>query len=201
MKSPNIMRNFILSSITIVLFSLTATSQQIDSLRPIANKFNNLIESSNTFKGYKVVDQEELTDLQKETSLYIQNLKAQIEESDKAVLAQEQNMAQLQAELASVNAQLEEVKAEKDAIEFLGMPFSKATYKSLMWSIVGVLVLALAFFVYRFKKGNSTTMEAKKRMLETEKEFEAYRAKSLEKEQKLGRMLQDERNRHAHKAG
>jgi len=189
------MKNFILSSFTILFFCLSATSQATDSLRPIANKFNNLIESSNTFKGYKVVDQAELTDLQKETSIYIQELKSEIEESNKDVLAQQENMEALEAQLASVNTQLAGVRAEKDAIEFLGMPFSKGSYKSIMWSIVGILVLALAFFVYRFKKGNSTTLEAKKRKLETEKEFEAYRAKSLEKEQKLGRMLQDERNR------
>lgn len=196
------MKNFILSSITVLLFSLSAFSQATDSIgRPIAKKFNTLIESSNTFKGYKVVDQEELTDLQEETFNHIQNLKAEIEESQNAVLAQKENMAQLEAELASVNAQLETVKAEKDAIEFLGMPFSKGTYKSLMWSIVGVLVLALALFVYRFKKGHSTTQEAKKRLAETEKEFEAFRVKSLEKEQKLGRMLQDERNRHSQKVG
>ena len=195
------MKNFILSSITILLFSLSASSQATDSIRPIASKFNNLIEASNTFKGYKVGDQEELTDLQKETYAYIQELKLQIEESDNAIQAQKENTADLEAKLASVNTQLEEVRAEKDAIEFLGMPFSKGAYKSLMWSIVGVLVLALALFVYRFKKGHSSTLEAKKRMLETEKEFEAFRAKALEKEQKLGRMLQDERNRHSQKVG
>jgi hypothetical protein len=30
---------------------------------------------------------------------------------------------------------------------------------------------------------------------ETEKEFDIYRAKALEKEQRLGRMLQDEKNK------
>lgn len=195
------MKNFILSSITILLFSLSGYSQTTDSIKPIAKKFNSLIEASNTFKGYKVVDQEELTDLQKETYTYIQELKLEIEKSDKAIQDQKENTSQLEAQLADVNAQLEKVKAEKDAIEFLGMPFSKGAYKSIMWSIVGILVLALALFVYRFKKGHSTTQEAKKRMLETEKEFEAFRVKALEKEQKLGRMLQDERNRQSQKAG
>lgn len=194
------MKKIILSSITVFLFSVSGFSQATDSIKPIAKKFNNLIEASNTFKGYKVVDQQELTDLQEDTYNYIQELKLEIAESNKAAEAQKENVASLEAELSNIKGQLETVKAEKDSITFLGMPLSKGTFKSVMWGIIGVLVLALAFFVYRFKKGHSTTQEARKRMEETEKELEAFRVKALEKEQKLGRMLQDERNRHAQKA-
>ena len=162
----------------------------------MAKKFNNLIESSNTFKGYKVVDQQELTALQEDTQEYIQKLKLEIEETNQAAEAQLENVASLEAELANIKGQLEQVKAEKDSIEFLGMPFSKAGYKTMMWSIVGILLIALAIFVFKFKQSHVHTREARKNLAETEKEFEAYRAKSLEKEQRLGRLLQDEKNKH-----
>ena len=194
------MKKIILSSITILLFNVSAFAQATDSIKPIARKFNSLIESSNTFKGYKVVDQQELSDLQEDTYNYIQELKQEIAASNHAAEAQKENVASLEAELANIKGQLETVKAEKDSITFLGMPLSKSTFKSVMWGIIAVLVLALAFFVYRFKQGHSTTLEARKRMEETEKELEAFRVKALEKEQKLGRMLQDERNRQSQKA-
>lgn len=194
------MKKIILSLITILSFNAAALAQKSDSIRPIAKKFNNLIESSNTFKGYKVVDQQELTALQEDTQEYIQKLKLEIEQTNQAAEAQLENVASLEAELANIKGQLEQVKAEKDSIEFLGMPLEKSTFKSVMWGIIAVLVLALSFFVYRFKQGHSTTLEARKRLEETEKELEAFKVRALEKEQKLGRMLQDERNRHAQKA-
>ena len=64
-----------------------------------------------------------------------------------------------------------------------------------MWGIVATLIIALLFFIFRFNKRNTQTTEAKNNLLQTEKEFEDYRAKALEKEQRLGRLLQDERNR------
>ena len=39
------------------------------------------------------------------------------------------------------------------------------------------------------------TKEAKKRLDDTEKEFDIYKKKALEKEQRLGRLLQDEKNK------
>ncbi|MGB8374852.1 MAG: hypothetical protein WCE57_05990, partial [Salegentibacter sp.] len=66
---------------------------------------------------------------------------------------------------------------------------------AMMWGIVALLVVALLFFIYRYKSSNATTKEANQRLRETEKEFDAYRAKALEKEQRLGRQLQDERNK------
>ncbi len=67
----------------------------------------------------------------------------------------------------------------------MGMPLSKASYNTIMWSIVGVLVVALAFFVFRYKKSHIHTSEARKNLAEVEKEFDAYRVKALEKEQRL----------------
>jgi hypothetical protein len=46
-----------------------------------------------------------------------------------------------------------------------------------------------------FAKVTPTPGKQESRLNETEKEFDAYREKALEKEQRLGRMLQDERNK------
>lgn len=194
------MKKYIITSVYAVLLSFSAYAQD-DSIsgNPIEEQFSDLIDASNTFKGYKVVDFENLTSLQRNTSSYIEDLKAEILTANEAIKTHNEEIAAIEAQLQNVNAELEKTEAEKDAIVFLGMPFSKGTYKTIMWSIVGILVLALSFFVYRFKKGRSTTLEAKRRLIETEKEFEAFRSKALEKEQRLGRLLQDERNKHSSK--
>ncbi|GAB2776025.1 hypothetical protein GCM10010465_23270 [Actinomadura fibrosa] len=168
---------------------------QVSAETTIDEKFSELITNSNNFKGYKVVDSDELSKLQDLTSKRIAELKAEIASGKEAAQAQKEKIGKLKADLDIFEAKLNEVTSEKDSITFLGMPFSKASYQSIMWGIVGVLVLALALFVYRFKKSDIHTQEARKNLEELEKEFEAYRAKSLEKEQRLGRLLQDEKNK------
>lgn len=166
---------------------------------PIEEEFTNIIENSNDYQGYKVVDYNELTVLKKKTSDFIANLNNQLTVQQNTIDQHQEDISELRAELETTRNNLEEVTAEKDAITFLGMPFSKSGYMSLMWGIILVLIIALLIFIYRFKKNHSQTTEARQTLSTSEKEFEAYRAKALEKEQRLGRQLQDERNRASQK--
>ena len=136
-----------------------------------------------------------LIKLRNNTNQYVQQLKDEIVSKNNTLDSQNQKINDLQDELAATKENLQKVTEEKDAIKFLGMPFSKGSYMAMMWGIVALLVVALLFFIYRYKSSNATTKEANQRLRETEKEFDAYRAKALEKEQRLGRQLQDERNK------
>lgn len=187
------MKNILFSSL--LLLCINTTFAQVSTETTIDEKFQELITNSNNFKGYKVVDSGELTSLQKLTSNRITELKEEIAASKEVTEAQKEQMAQLRAELESIEAQLNAVTSEKDNISFLGMSLSKASYKTTMWSIMGVLVLALALFVVRYKRSHFHTKEARQNLSELEKEFDAYRVKALEKEQRLGRLLQDEKNK------
>jgi len=162
---------------------------------PILDGFTTLIEKSNDYQGYKVVDYNDLVSLKKNTIEFIAFLRNEITTQQNSIDQQKDEISELKASLETTKQNLAAVTAEKDAITFLGFPFSKGSYMTLMWGIVAALIVALLFFIFRFKKGNIQTTEAKKNLLQTENEFEAYRAKALEKEQRLGRLLQDERNR------
>ena len=72
---------------------------------------------------------------------------------------------------------------------------SKPTYKLIVWSFVGVLIVLLSFFIFKFKNSNVLTLEAKKALAEMEEEFENHRRRALEREQKVMRKLQDEINK------
>ncbi|NJY62220.1 hypothetical protein HC174_05545 [Salinimicrobium sp. CDJ15-81-2] len=180
---------------SLLLLCINTSFAQVSTETTIDEKFQELITNSNNFKGYKVVDSGELSTLQKLTSNRIAELKEEIAASKEATAAQKEQMAQLKSDLEAMEAQLNTVTSEKDNIPFLGMSLSKAAYNTTMWSIIGVLVLALALFVVRFKRSHIHTTEARKNFNELEKEFDAYRVKALEKEQRLGRLLQDEKNK------
>lgn len=190
------MKKYFLSILFVSLLSFSSTAQTSTTKNPIDAEFSELIESSNSFKEYKVVNYSELTALQDKTEDYIGQLKNEITTYETSLQAQKDTIRKLKAGLSNVQNKLTEVTAEKDAISFLGIPFSKRTYSAMMWGIVGVLLLIVALLLVRFRSSHSRTRESQKKLAETEKEFEAFRTKALEKEQRMGRQLQDERNKH-----
>lgn len=190
------MNKLLLLGLAILSFSFSATAQEIEeSENPVEDEFSRIIEGSNDYQGYKVVDYNDLVKLKQNTANFISNLNNEIVTQKNTIDQQQKEIIQLKNDLESTQENLKEVTAEKDAITFLGMPFSKGTYMALMWGIVAVLILFLVFFIFQFKKGHIQTSEARDNLIETEKEFEAFKAKSLVKEQRLGRLLQDERNK------
>lgn len=162
---------------------------------PVQDEFTKLIEGSNNYQGYKVVDYDKLIELRNNTREYVNDLKQEIIVQKNTVDQQNKQINDLKEQLASTRNDLQKVTEEKDALMFLGMPFSKGGYKAMMWGIVGILLLLLIVLFIKFKSSHTATREARQKLQETEKEFDTYRSKALEKEQRLGRMLQDERNK------
>lgn len=189
------MKKILLGIFSLTLSTTLVAQDTISGLNPVEEDFTNLIETSNDYQGYKVVDYNELINLRNRLGQYFTNQNEEIISQQNILDQQQQEIDSLRAELSNTQKELEEVNADKDAITFLGMPFSKGGYMAFMWGLVGLLVLALLFFIYKYKQSHTHTVEARNNLISTEKEFDAYREKALEKEQRLGRQLQDERNR------
>lgn len=190
------MKKAVLLGIFSIALSTSTIAQDTNSgLSPVEEDFNNLINNSNDYQGFKVVDYNDLVNLKNKTSEYFNNQNEEIITQKNTLDQQQKDIDSLRNELANTKEEFERINADKDSITFLGMPFSKGGYMAFMWGLVGLLILALAFFIYRYKQSHTYTVEARNNLTSTEKEFDAYREKALEKEQRLGRQLQDERNR------
>lgn len=174
---------------------LSAQEENNEEDNTINNQFDEVIEGSNNYQDYKVVKRYKLTQLQKNTVNRIESLKEEIVTSNKTIEEQKLKIENLKAELNNTQNNLNQVTEEKDQISFFGIATDKGTYQTIMWVIVFALVLILVFFIYKYKQSNVLTKEAKKNLAENEAEFDEYRKKSLEKQQKLGRQLQDEKNK------
>ncbi|MET2984354.1 tRNA (guanine-N1)-methyltransferase [Aureibaculum conchae] len=116
-------------------------------------------------------------------------------ESQNVVSSQKANIDSLNVKLEATKGNLTAVTEEKDSIKLLGLPMSKAGYNTILWSIIAALTGLLLFFIGKFKRSNSITVEAKKAKAEIEEEYEGHRQRSIEREQKLRRELQDELNK------
>lgn len=161
----------------------------------IDEQFENVIKSSNSFEDYKVIKKYKINQLKENTNKHIIDLNNQIGTLNEKIEMQSKEISKLKASLSNTEITLEDTNKEKDSMKFFGSQMSKSSYNTMVWSIAGVLLLGLLFFIFRFKNSNILTKQAQKKLNEVEQDFEDYKRKALEKEQKLGRQLQDERNK------
>lgn len=188
---------FIIAFLLVTVMQTRAQQDSIAAATPVQDEFTQLIEESNNYQGYKVVDYDKLIQLRNNTRSYISDLKEEIIVQKNTVDQQNKEIEDLKNQLNATREDLKRVSEEKDALMFLGMPFSKGGYKAMMWGIVAALIVIVLFLFFRYKNSHSATREARQKLSETEKEFDAYRSKALEKEQRLGRLLQDEKNKNS----
>jgi len=187
--------SLLLSLFSIIGLNAQETETQKPKTNTISQQFEDLLDNSNNYQDYKVVKLNSLNKLKANTADSISAFKVQITELQAQINTQQEEIKTLNQTLEETKTTLEETRAEKDSIFFLGIPMSKGGYMGMMWGIVAVLALALVFFIFRFKGSNAHTQEARKKLADLEVEYDEYRKKALEKEQKMGRLLQDERNK------
>ena len=181
--------------LAIPLFLLTLTvSAQTDG-NTIEDQFEDVIEKSNNYQEYKVVKKVKLNSLRKSILDSVNSLETEIKATRSKIEEQKGQIASLTEELSGTQQNLAASIAKEDGIEFFGVLTKKSTYNSIMWSIIGLLIAALVFLTYKFRKNNAVTQEANLRLAETEEEFDMHRQKTLEREQQLRRKLQDEINK------
>ena len=163
--------------------------EQFDYISRISSNYND------KGKRYEVINRIYFESLKTNVVDSIKVLENQIIESNNIIEAQEKSNSSIQNELENTKTILEKTDSEKDKIALFGMQLSKGLYNVVLWSIIGVLLLLLFTFIYKFKSSNSITKAAKKCLEETEQEFEEHRRVALEREQKVRRQLQDEINK------
>ncbi|HET8839007.1 MAG TPA: hypothetical protein VFM82_08475 [Flavobacteriaceae bacterium] len=161
----------------------------------INHQFDLLMKNSNNYKQYEVVRTAELVQLQKNTQEEISNLENEITTNKTRINEQKKEISELKNSLSKSEENLQHATQSKAEIAFLGIPMEKNLYRTITWGIIVLLAIALFVFIYKFKNSHVQTREAQRNLNDLEIEFDEYRKTALEKQQKLGRMLQDERNK------
>lgn len=166
----------------------------------IGQQFDYMMEESNQYGANMVVKKYYLTTFKSHVIDSLSAVHNKLETTEEKVTDQQKEIASLQNSLNSTQEKLDQTNLEKDSMSFLGILTSKGTYNTVIWSVIGVLLVLLLFFIYKFKNSNVITKEAKKALAETEEEYENHRRTALEREQKVRRQLQDEINKQKHKS-
>ncbi|MDN5284089.1 MAG: hypothetical protein JWR38_363 [Mucilaginibacter sp.] len=108
---------------------------------------------------------------------------------------QTKDISALKTDVTSKDQTLSESNAKRDEINLLGISFTKASYNLLMWGLVIAFGVIAAIVIAR---SGAHSREARYRIKlyeELDEEYKNYKSKANEKEKKLARELQTERNK------
>ncbi len=94
-----------------------------------------------------------------------------------------------------VAAKTDAIANSNDSMDVLGMSITKPVYNTVVWGLIAALVIAVAVIVARSGGYRREASYRIKLYGELEEEFKTYKSKANEKEKKLARELQTERNK------
>ncbi|MDD2985431.1 hypothetical protein [Flavobacterium sp.] len=184
---------FLLISITSLAFA--QENSQGKSNGTLNEQFDYVMQKSNNFQEYKVVKKDYLLQLKKSSTDSVRQYQKELVDLKKQKESHQAIVSKLNDTLKTTQANLNELQTAQNNVDLFGTTMSKTNYNYLMWGIVSVLGLVLLLLFVQLKSAKSVANEQKSHAEKLETDFEDYKHKALEKEQKLGRQLQDEINK------
>ena len=108
---------------------------------------------------------------------------------------QNKTITDLQGNVTTKDQTLTEAQARVNEVNLLGIPMPKTTYNIIMWGLVLILGISLITVIYLSASNRNEAAYRIKLYEDLDEEFKAYKVKANEKEKKLARELQTERNK------
>ncbi|AHM61189.1 hypothetical protein D770_14675 [Flammeovirgaceae bacterium 311] len=160
----------------------------------LSRQFQNMKEGANNYQEYKVVRERNLDEFWKNVQDTIAARQRQMLESRQQIQDQQLEIKRLSQEINERNQELEESEAENATIQVLGMNIQKEAYVTFNWVVIGLLLLILAVVLYNHRNSKRFAVRKRSEFEMLEQEFQDFKNRSRERETKLMRELQTERN-------
>ena len=190
-----------LKLLPIVMFSfllvpqIQAQNKTDSTANSVVKQFETTISKANNYQDYKVVKKQAIRSLQNEVTNEIDRLETKINDLDQIISKRNETIKSLKAEVSSLKTKNSSLENQQEEMKLFGsISLTKTTYRLVLWSIVAVLLLLLLFFMFRFRRSHIINAEIKANLKNLDQEFQNYKHSALEKQQKLGRQLQDAKN-------
>lgn len=193
------MRKLIFPVIAALLLNLNAHAQlPADSTSAdssLKGQYEFMLSRSKTINGFKLINPYRLAALWKNAGDSINVNRKALNTAKQKISAQEKEIAGLKGQVSGAETSLATSNARLDEISFLGISFTKSNYNIIVWSVILVLALALVIVIFRSAKYISEAKYRSSLYEEISQEYQSYKTKANDKEKKLARELQDERNK------
>jgi hypothetical protein len=196
--SKPMMKKSIALLFCVFMYSMTSGQAPVDAMEgpyTLKDRFAIMKDKSQTYQNYKVIKESVLDGVWK---IVQDSLKAK----DVAVRNANQQIRQLRAEVTQVqqamkqkDESVKDVMYDSEHINVLGIDFGKGFFLGFVGILLAGLIGFLAFIMARMRYQDKSMREKTLTINMVTNEYEEYKRKAMEKQTKLSRELQDERNR------
>jgi hypothetical protein len=177
------------------LLSQTLPKAIDDKTMSLQERYQELKSGSQTFKDYKVIKE---TVLDYEWGITMDSVRAQglqLAQTKKQIEDLKGELVSIRNSMEVQQASIKEVVYDSTHISVLGIPFSKSVFILLVAAVVAALALAVSVCYARTKMLNRLVKEKAVIADSISLEFEDFKKKAMDKQTKLSRELQNERNK------
>lgn len=166
-----------------------------DKTLTLQERYEVMKSGSQTYQDYKVIKGVILDGFWKINTDSINEQHAQLRLANSRIDSLHVELKNVQKELVDQKASMEEIVYDSKHISVIGIPFGKGTFLVLVATLLAGLLVFLGIILGRMKILNSGMKEKSLIAHTITQEFEEYKRKALEKQTKLSRELQNERNK------
>lgn len=193
------MKKIIFPIISALILSFSAQGQlNNDSTKvdpSLKGQYQLLLAKSKNINGYKLVNPYRIAAFWQSFNDTLATTRKQLINANQKLNAQEKSIAELKSQINGKETALAGTNAKVNEINFLGISFTKSSYNTIVWSLIIGLAAALAFLILRSAKHIHEAKYRSNLYEEISQEYQSYKTKANDKEKKLARELQDERNK------
>jgi hypothetical protein len=174
-----------------------ATPPSVDPNVALTTKERYLLmkSKSQSFKEYKVIKESVLDGVWKITQDSLQGKQQKIALANDSLKKLNLIIQQADAAAKTKDESLSEMTHAGTHVTLLGIDILKSVFITITFSIIAALIVFLVVLFGRLKLIHVSLKDKTGSLDSTQREFEEYKRKAMEKQTKLSRELQDERNK------
>jgi hypothetical protein len=187
----------------VALFANTSFGQVVPSTATapdpktmtLQDRYVAMKKSSETFQDYKVIKEGILDGMWRVVLDSMKNQKSKFANASEVIAQLENEVATQKASVKQIQASMETVVYDSTHISFFGLSFTKSLFVTLVLLIVIGQLVAIGAITGKLKLMYTSMKEKIETVNLLSHEFEDYKKRALEKQVKLSRELQTERNK------
>jgi hypothetical protein len=172
-----------------------SSAEPLEGSYTLKDRFSIMKTKSQTYQNYKVIKESVLDGVWRIVQDSIRAKQQTINQANQQIVALKAEVKKGEDTMKQKEAAVQSIVHDSAHINVIGIDFSKGFFLTLTGIILAALIGSLVFVLARMKVLDKSIKEKSLTISLVSNEYDEYKKKAMEKQTKLSRELQDERNR------
>ncbi|MGB3617166.1 MAG: hypothetical protein WBA12_03550 [Catalinimonas sp.] len=161
----------------------------------LQEQYTSLRDGSNSYQDYKVIKRVQLDAFWRTVTDSLEERRAQIATAQAQIEGHAAEVSGLQTQIVEQTERITTLEYEKERFSWMGLDVLKDTYSTAVWGLIGILFITALFALFRYRQSHRLIAGSRRDYDQLRAELEDFRRRTHEREVRIKRELQTERNR------